>query len=194
MSITATYKIVDKNTEAAVKAVEKYAIEGKNGNYEIVQKTLTPNDLSKMTEGKRYIDRDNHNKPFIKYRIGQKVYKQTLSEYSETAETTDIIADTTAYVSDSLTGYKEIKDKNITGDYSGLGTTSYEGYYFKGVEFIFDIGSLEFINCKFRDCYIKNTGAVLFDSDCIGGMVMTTGDTFLPGRIQGWTGLDYDSF
>lgn len=71
------YKIEDKNIDARFKEVEKKADDGKNGNFEVMNREITKNDISRLIEGKRYMDTKN-NRMVVK--IGQKLYKTDLTE------------------------------------------------------------------------------------------------------------------
>lgn len=87
-----------------------------------------------------------------------------------------------------------ITNKDISFDNGGSGTTTYERYIFNNVYFNFNITLLNFINCLFLNCWIKNTGSITFDADCKGGYVMSTAGSFAPSTIIGSGGLSTTDF
>ena len=60
MSVLNKYKIEDKQVNAALKEVEKIAGDGKNGNFQVMDKGITKNDAGQMKEGVRYMDSKNN--------------------------------------------------------------------------------------------------------------------------------------
>lgn len=81
MSITNKFKIEDKNILEAIKDIEKKAIEGKDGNFEVFKREMNKNELGQMKEGKRYIEqRSNDEDPRIRIKIGNQLYHINLTK------------------------------------------------------------------------------------------------------------------
>lgn len=81
MSITKEYRIEDKNIEAALKKVEEAAVKGQKGNFEVLKGKFDGN-ITKLEEGKRYIDTDSSD-PNIKRiitRIGNDAYETIMTK------------------------------------------------------------------------------------------------------------------
>ena len=78
MSLLSKFKIEDKNTEQAFKAIEKLAQQGIAGNFE-KRDSLTQRDASTLKDGVRYIDEKNNR---IVFKINGKLMGADLSEIS----------------------------------------------------------------------------------------------------------------
>ena len=83
MSTTDKNIIEDKNIREAIKEVEKIAKEGISGNTVIHKKEITKNDLTKLDEGRPYIDQSKGGVPKVRYRIGNKLYHILLTPSDE---------------------------------------------------------------------------------------------------------------
>ncbi len=86
-----------------------------------------------------------------------------------------------------------VENLTIQGDDSTTDTPSFTNFIFKDVYFNMDSTSISFVNCKFRGtCFVKNTGTISFDSNCIGGYVATNGA--ITARMFGTDGLTSTDF
>ena len=79
MSIDKALRIPDRNTNEAIKKIEKIAEEGKNGNFQIMDKEITYSDAGKLTEGKRYIDIKKDGTKRIVMKIGTELFFSNLN-------------------------------------------------------------------------------------------------------------------
>lgn len=80
MGIDVKYGIKEKALQQAFQALERKADEGRAGNFEILEKGVTKDDASKLTEGKRYIDTKNNRAVF---RVGSKILYSELAEMGQ---------------------------------------------------------------------------------------------------------------
>lgn len=93
----------------------------------------------------------------------------------------------------SALGNSIIENVAIERDDNGAGTPTFTNFVFKDVYFNFDTSSIGFVNCQFRgNCYVKNTGTISFDGNCIGGYVATNGA--ITARMFGIDGLTSTDF
>lgn len=86
-----------------------------------------------------------------------------------------------------------VENVSITASTAPTGTPVFTNFIFKDVYFDMDTSSIGFVNCTFRgNCYVKNTGTISFDINCIGGYVATNGA--ITARMFGIDGLTSTDF
>lgn len=86
-----------------------------------------------------------------------------------------------------------VENLQIQGDGSTTDTPVFTNFVFKDVYFNMDSTSIGFVACQFRgNCYIKNTGSISFDGNCVGGYVATNGT--ITARMFGMDGLTSTDF
>lgn len=77
--VTQKYRITDRNTKEAISEVEKSVNKSAQSSFEILKKPAKKSDVSKLVEGKRYIDKTKDGTVRLVFKVGNKLYGQNLS-------------------------------------------------------------------------------------------------------------------
>ena len=81
--VTKKYKIGDRNTEQAMSEIQETVNKSAGSNFEVLKKETKRSDISKLTEGKRYIDKTSDGTVRLVFRVGKDIYYQNLSVISD---------------------------------------------------------------------------------------------------------------